>query len=160
MHAADFLGAVEIGQRARDAQHAMITARRQAHGIGRIAQQREPGIVGARDVFQDRTIGLRIDPDIGEPELSIARGLDVARAGDAGGDLAATFRPRRQNEVGGGDRRHFDVQIDAVEQRAGQAALIIGDAARVGSAAAGEARIVGAAAAAGVIAATSMKRAG
>ena len=34
MHAADFFGAVEIGERARHAQHAMIAARREPHGIG------------------------------------------------------------------------------------------------------------------------------
>lgn len=39
MQPADFLRAIEIGQRAGDAQYAVIAARRQAHGFGRIAQQ-------------------------------------------------------------------------------------------------------------------------
>ena len=42
------------------------------------------------------------------------------------------------------------MQIDAVEQRTGEAVLIIGDAARIRAALAHEARIVGAAAAAGI----------
>jgi hypothetical protein len=39
MQPADLFRAVEIGQRARDAQHAVIAARRQLHGFGGIAQQ-------------------------------------------------------------------------------------------------------------------------
>jgi hypothetical protein len=38
MDAADLLGAVEVGQRARNAQHAMVTAGGEPHGIGRFAQ--------------------------------------------------------------------------------------------------------------------------
>ena len=57
---------------------------------------------------------------LARPERGIALGLDIARARDAGGDLARAFRGRRQDQIGGGDRRHFDVQVDAVEQRAGQ----------------------------------------
>jgi len=36
---ADFFRAVEIGERAGDPQHAVIAARRQAHGLGRVAQK-------------------------------------------------------------------------------------------------------------------------
>ena len=39
---------------------------------------------------------------------------------------------RRQDQIGGGDRRHFDMQVDAVEQRAGNARLILRGAARIG----------------------------
>jgi len=33
-------------------------------------------------------------------------------------DLAASFRRRRQDQIGGGHRRHLDVQVDAVDERA------------------------------------------
>ncbi len=33
---------------------------------------------------------------------------------------ADAFGRRRQDEIGGGDRRHFDMQVDAVEQRPGK----------------------------------------
>ena len=46
MHAADCVGAVEVGERARDAQHAVIAARRQPHGLGGIAQQLSPPASG------------------------------------------------------------------------------------------------------------------
>jgi hypothetical protein len=45
----------------------------------------------------------------------------------------------RQHQIGGADRLHFDVEVDAVEQRAGDLGLIVGGTAR--RAGAGEARI-------------------
>ena len=48
MHAADFFGAVEIGERARNAQHAMVAACREPHGIGGVAQERKPARVSGR----------------------------------------------------------------------------------------------------------------
>ena len=38
MDAADFFGAIEIRQGARDTQNAMIAARRKPHGVGGLAQ--------------------------------------------------------------------------------------------------------------------------
>jgi len=39
MQPADLVGAIEVGKRAGNAQHAMITACRQPHGLGGVAQQ-------------------------------------------------------------------------------------------------------------------------
>src|SRR5260370_11623472 len=39
MEPADLVGAIEVGQRPGDAQHAMIAACRQPHGLGGVAQQ-------------------------------------------------------------------------------------------------------------------------
>jgi hypothetical protein len=52
MDAADFVGAVEIGQRAGDAQHAMIAARGDPHGIGDVAQQSKAAGVRPGHVFE------------------------------------------------------------------------------------------------------------
>src|SRR3546814_7452700 len=41
-------------------------------------------------------------------------------AGDTGGDLGGAFGRRRQREIGRIDARHVDMQVDAVEQRAGE----------------------------------------
>ena len=54
MHAADFVGAVEIGERAGNAQHAMVAAGREPHRIGGFAQQRKPAAVRPRNVFEYR----------------------------------------------------------------------------------------------------------
>ena len=79
-----------------------------------------------------------------EADFRVALRLDLARAGDALGDLAASFGRRRQDQVGGGHRRHLDVQVDAVDERPREAALVFGGAARVRAALAGEARLAGA----------------
>src|SRR5262249_18322359 len=58
--ATDLFGAVEIGERAGDAQHAMIAARRKAHGLGGVAQELLALRVRPRDLFQKRGRRLRI----------------------------------------------------------------------------------------------------
>ena len=73
----------------------------------------------------------------------------MSRARHAGGDLAAAFARRRQDQIGSGHRRHLDVKVDAVE-RAGQAALVFRDATGIRPALAGKTGIVGASAAARV----------
>ena len=81
-------------------------------------------------------------------ERGEALGLDRPRRGDAGANLGTSLRCRRQHEVGGGDSGNFDLQIDAVEQRAGDARLVALDA--TAPHAAGIAWLAGAAAAAGI----------
>ena len=85
-----------------------------------------------------------------QPDRGIARHLPLAGERDALGDFAAAFGGRRQDQIGGGHRRHFDMQVDAVDERARNARLVIGGAARIGSAAAGETGFVRPAAAAGI----------
>jgi hypothetical protein len=86
MQAADRLAAVEIGERARDPQHAMIAARRQAHGLGGIAQQFGALRVGLRDGLQHRGRCFGIGADPRQSARRVARPLDIARRGDARGD--------------------------------------------------------------------------
>ncbi len=87
MDAADKIGAVEIGQCPRNAQHAMIAARGQLHGIGGVAQQRRAGLVELRDLFQYRAGHLRVCARSRQAERGIAPGLNVSGMGDARGDL-------------------------------------------------------------------------
>ena len=85
-----------------------------------------------------------------QSDRRVARRLPLAGERHAFGDLAASFGRRRQDEIGRGHRRHLDVQVDAVDQRAGNAPLVVGGAAGIGGAAAGIAGVVGVAAAAGI----------
>jgi hypothetical protein len=64
MHATNFVGAVEIGERARNAQHAMIAPCRQPHRIGRFAQQRKAAAVRPRHVFEYDARHRGIGPDM------------------------------------------------------------------------------------------------
>src|SRR5260221_343657 len=149
-YVADFFGAVEIGERARHPQHAMIAARRKPHGIGGVAQERKPARVRPRQLFQQWTVRGCVGAHLRQADRGVALLLHRAGARDARGHLAASFRRRRQDEIGGGDRRHLDVQVDTVDEGARQPPLILGGAARVRAALAGESRLAGAAAAAGV----------
>ena len=83
-----------------------------------------------------------------QPDRGITGSLAFARQRDALGDSAAAFGRRRQNEIGRGHCRHLDMRVDAIEQRPGKPRLVLGGAAGVGAAPAGEARLVGLAAAA------------
>lgn len=52
MQAVDLLDLIEIGERARDAQHAMIAPRGKLHGIRDVARQAQTPCIGARHVFE------------------------------------------------------------------------------------------------------------
>jgi hypothetical protein len=82
----------------------------------------------ACDIFENGARHRRIAANMRQCGCRVARGLPFARARprDPLGDVAASFGRRRQDQIGGGDRRHFDVQVDAIEQRAGYARLIVG----------------------------------
>ena len=145
MGARHALAAGQIGDGARHAQHAGIAARRQPERVGGLRQQALAVGIRCGVGLQGLAIGFGVAADGG---AGIARSLPGPCGGDAGGDLRAGLGRRRQREIGGRQRRHLDVQIDAVEQRPRQFALIFAGAAR--GAGAGQARIAQVAAAAGV----------
>ena len=60
-----------------------------------------------------------------------ARGLAGTGGGDAAGDFGAAFGGRGQRHVDRADGCDMDMQVDPVEQRAGQPRLIIAHAARI-----------------------------
>ena len=127
MDPADLLGPGEIGDRAGDAEDAVEAARRKPHRRRGIGEELAPRLVGRRDLVEQLAVGFGIGA---RPVAVVALGLDCARGGDPARDLGAALRRRRQGEVGGGHARHFDMQVDAVEQRARHARLVIGGAAR------------------------------
>src|SRR6266700_7674534 len=63
-------------------------------------------------------------------QRGVAPALPGARRGDTAGDRGARLGRRRQGEIGRGDRRYVDIEVDAVEQRATEAGLVILRAAR------------------------------
>ena len=128
----------------------MIAACREPHGIGGVAQERKPARVRPCHLFEQRTLRGRVGAHLRQADRGVALGLHRAGARDARGHLAASFRRRRQDEIGGGHRRHLDVEVDTVDEGARQPPLILGGAARVRPALAGKSRLAGAAAAAGV----------
>ena len=162
MHAADLVGAVEVGERARHPQHAMIAARGEPHGVGGVAQQRKPAGVRPRHVFRA--------PGPAPPHWcarAAGRSRHSARPAWHGRARRAAATSRLPS-VGGGRMRSAAVTAGTSMCRSmrsisgpGQPALVVGGAARVRPALAGEARLRRARPQRqGFIAATSMKRAG
>jgi hypothetical protein len=89
--AADLVVALEVGERARDAQDAVIAARRQAHGVGGLAQQGEAGLLGPGDLLEQLAVGLGIGAQMRQAEGGEAALLAGAGGGDTGGDLGAAL---------------------------------------------------------------------
>src|SRR5271154_6672534 len=121
----------------------MIAAGGKMHCLSCLAQKLEACGVKRRNVIENLAERLRIDPEARLSERRETLDLYFSRGGDAGADLAASFRGRRQHEIGRVDGGHLDVQIDAVEQRPRKPRLIVGDATRVLPALAAESGIIG-----------------
>jgi magnesium chelatase family protein len=106
MHARDGGGVVEVGKRARDAQHAGIAAGGEPHRFGRLAQELEARGVGLRHLFercaadyQGRLSGPlidRIDLIIEVPAVTAA---DVILPPPAEGSLEVGARVARAREI-------------------------------------------------------------
>ena len=127
MDAADRVLAGEIGDGAGDAEDPGIAAGRKLHRGGGLGEELTAGFVRRGENIERIAIELRICA--GAPGVDCAAGLAGAGGGDAGGNLVRAFGRRRQYQIGGGDGRDLDMQVDAVEQRAGDLGLIIGGAA-------------------------------
>ena len=160
MHTTHAFGGVEIGERARNAQHAMIATRRQTHCIRGVTQERHAGGVRPRNFLQYRSADLCICTQPVEPFAGVTFRLDIAGTRDTRGNFPAAFARWRQYEVSGGYCRYFYMEVDAVEQWTGKPALIFRRAPGIHAAFAGKAWIAGAPATAGVHRPTSMKRDG
>ena len=150
MRPADGRGAVEIGDRAGELQHAMEAACRKIEPFRSLAQQSHAGDIRPRGLFDDRTRRRRIGEDMWQAERSITLDLNVPRRRDARRDFGRSLSRRRQEQVRSIDCRYLDHEIDAVEQRPREPRLILPDTTRDGLAAATETRIERMAAAAGV----------
>ncbi len=125
MQPADRIRAVEVGKRTRNAQDAVVPARREAHGLSGLSQEGQSTAIGLCGFFQHDGWSMGVATHVGKAQLSVTLALLFAGSRDPAGDRAAVPGGWRQQEIGGGKRRHFDRQVDAVQQWAGQPRLII-----------------------------------
>src|SRR5256885_1871430 len=88
--------------------------------------------------------GMRAPPRLAPSPERPTPGLTPSRR------LAPAVGGRRQDEIGRRDGPDLDLHVDPVEQRPGDARAVLGEAALIGLAAAGIARIIAVAAAARV----------
>ena len=102
----------EVGDGARDAAHAGDGARRQAEARGGAFQQRVPVAVERRHRAAARATVSRAFAARAARLLALARRHD-ARRGSPRSDSPGS----RVRELAVGQRRHVDVQVDAIEQR-------------------------------------------
>ncbi len=63
MEAPHVLGAVEIGEGAGDAEHAVISARRELEALGGIEKKFLPLRIGGGDLVEELAVGLRVGTD-------------------------------------------------------------------------------------------------
>ena len=142
------LAMVEVGEGPGYPQGAIVTARRQLRRLRRLTEQRAGFRVHADDFIQalDWTIG--VGPHASQTQGLIASSLDLASVRHPGANLGAAFGRRRHDQFSRADRRHLDLHVDPVKQRARDAGLVFFGA--VLPPAAGEAGLTGMTAAAGV----------
>ena len=126
-------------------EHPHVASRREAHPLCRLHQQRAPRLVGRGEAFEHVAVEFGIGA---RAALRLAGCLNRARRGDPRGDFGAPLGGRGQREVGGADRLYLHMQVDPVEHRAADLALVVGGA--PGRAAAGKRGIAQVAAAARV----------
>jgi hypothetical protein len=118
--------AFEVRQGAGDAQYPVVAARRETQPLGRPGEQRTAGGLGASNLVEQCPVrlGIGADPAL-RRQPRIARGLPGAGCRDPTRDRRAALGGGRQREVRRRYRTDIDVQVDAVEQRARQPALVV-----------------------------------
>ena len=123
------LDAVEIGQGAGDPQHPVIAPGGQPHSLRRLNEEAGPGRVrccytpqqfpvgsGIRSDWRQCRRRCRRDSDLVTRTPAIAIALNGTGVGDPGRNFRRAFRGWRQRQVARLDRRHFNLQVDAVQQ--------------------------------------------
>ncbi len=120
---ADAAGLVHVGDCTRDFEDAMVTAGRQAQALDGGAEQLAAGGVGLAPVFDlaagEACVGLALAGVLDRPAARDP--LAHGRRGLAGGGRL---------QLGDRHAGHFEEQVDAVEERAGELAAVAGDLVR------------------------------
>ncbi len=110
MDPADHIAALQIGNRAGNAQDAMIAACGQVLTFRGFEQKGLARPVRLGDMIE--LVGFQMGVQ------RAAFGLGGSRRGDPGGGFCASFRRGWQGEISGGNRRDGYLQIDPVDQGA------------------------------------------
>jgi len=117
----DVLFRGKIGYGSCDLKDAAVAARRHAEAIDHHLQQLLPLPIQLTEAFQVPRLHLAVGvQSVGGKALA----LDLARCFDPLTDGGGGFRRSRRGEVLVGDAGGFDVQVDAIQQRAGEAAAV------------------------------------
>src|SRR5690606_1025972 len=126
---ADACAVGEVGDRACDAQYPVVGPRGKPEALDGTVEQ---------GLFARFELALALDRAVAEPGVGLAAARELARArgGDPRRDRRARFAGLCGAQLGMRDARHFEFQVDAVEQRARQARAVPCDRIRRAAAAA------------------------
>ncbi len=102
----------------------MKAARGKSQSVGGVANELAAGVIELDGLFQDRRGRHRIACHVLVAKLLVARSLEVPRLRDTRGDLFRPLLRRRQDQIRRADRRNFQMQVDAIQERPGQPGLI------------------------------------
>jgi hypothetical protein len=115
MHAPHLVRTIEIGNRSSEFQNAVKPSRGKMQTLRCIPDQGKAAGVrlgyGLYDI--GGRSGIRQNPR--QIELSISRNLTIPGGGNPFRDLFRALGRRREHQIGGSDRWHLNVKIDAVE---------------------------------------------
>jgi len=106
MQPADFSGAIEVGERTGDAQHAVIARARQPHGLRASRSSFNPSCP-AGDFLRTDAGASRIGCGYAAIRPRLTRQW-TSRAAATRAATSRAFGRRRQDQVGGGPPRHLD----------------------------------------------------
>lgn len=120
----DLLAAFQVGDGAGHLEDAVVGAGRETEAVGYHLQH--PVAVGVQfaEFLDEARRHLGIAMDFG---AAVALLLNMAGALDPPGDVGRTFRLAAISKIAILDRRHLDVDVDAVQQRAGNAGTVAVD---------------------------------
>lgn len=114
MDSPNLLSAGEVRDGAGNAKDAMEAARREAHRRCGIGEKLAPGLVRGGNPVEKFAVSLGVRA---WAMAVVAIGLKLPGSSDTARDFRASFSGWRKSEVCGGNARHLDMQVHAVQQR-------------------------------------------
>ena len=115
---------IKIGDRACETQGARPAASGNPTGLRRLNQQGSSRRVERGNSFKPLAVGVRVQGARLFSGVFSSRCGQTTRRRYTRGDLGSALARRRQGQVGGCDGWDFDRQVDAIEQRSRNPALI------------------------------------
>ncbi len=118
-----YIGSFQIRNRARQPENAVVRTRAESQSFDRRSQKRAPLLIEPT-VFAEQPAG---HPGIAGAETPQPFLLAGSRAQHACADISRRLRGQRGHKISARHARHLDMQIEPVQQRAGDAPKVARD---------------------------------
>src|SRR5689334_12617565 len=103
----------------------MEAARGQMQRVRGLFEQLEARLVRFGDLIEQSAAGIRVGPHRLDTQRAETLELPPARRDDPSSYVGAALPRCGQRKIGSGHRRHLDLYVDAVEQRARNPRLVL-----------------------------------